>query len=559
MTSRRPITQLRDPVKNLHLVEEDVATGSTSVIPDHKGLITPIFPFNYVFSDEEILSLHESLKAYEGKDRSILEQAEEVVALMEAFKDQQAEVRREMMALKWALSTFRRLPDDVIIELLKICVLEVKICPYLLSQVCKKFHFLILRTPKIWSQISIDSCDHGKWPPRYSDSHNCRTLKDLQTILKRSGIAPLDISVCNASLKMIQTLLAERHRWRYLRFQRMQPLRRNQCIEDPSEKLFQSSNSPSNLEKFVLASDCHKNVLAWVVKAKPLTLRLTNCTITPWSRIKWWHELNTLEIEHLLDKDRKKAVCGILASLRTQLRSLSLRLSDSEEFNLEECIEFPRLQYLKLREVDHWWDFHAPKLVSLSLHPPRPAPPTATLTYTNLLELKYNAEFAALSWETLSAPKLVSMRLLYPTLGEPGTNFVWSTSDGTLSGIVAKEINIVSYSKDATKIGYKDMLASLWPHTTLTKLHLSGLKLPLTFYKAFIKGNSEEAMLCPQLCEFIINLAPITSSIDAAKYHKVFETLARDRRQSNSPLNLLHITWPSSTHREPKDYMMPEV
>jgi hypothetical protein len=41
------------------------------------------------------------------------------------------------------------LPDDVLIEILVFCVLDVEISPYLLGQVCKTFHSILVQIPKV--------------------------------------------------------------------------------------------------------------------------------------------------------------------------------------------------------------------------------------------------------------------------------------------------------------------------------------------------------------------------------------------------------------------------
>jgi hypothetical protein len=354
---------------------------------------------------------------------------------------------------------------------------------------------------------------------------------------------------------MVQLLLAERHRWRYLEFQKMDwhALERT---EDPSEILFETPESSMNLEEFSLISQCHENVFSWLPVAKPKALRLYKCSIAPLTRITWWDGLTTLDLQDGQEHDFNAFVCTILSSLRSQLSHLSLSQIPFTEFDLGSGMEFPRLQSLKLNQVAYWWKFSAPNIVSLRLSPSQPAPPNTVVTYPQVTNLQYSAYYTPLSWETLSLPKLVSMRLESPKVGTPGVNLIWCKEDGTLSPAPPREITISGGYKDATRIGYKDMITSLIPHTNVTKLELVDLKLPVTFYKSFLKKASQDNVLCPRLCELVVNLSGISTKLDVTQYHEVFETLAQERRQSDSPLRRLYVTWPEILQDKPRDYML---
>jgi hypothetical protein len=114
-------------------------------------LAAPVFPFGYILSDVEAISVQENLKACEDKSQYISKQIEEVKVLIDKFTQQQKENARQMTALKWSLSIVRRLPDDVFIEVLKCCVLDLQVSPYLLGRVCKKFQSMMLHIPKVTS------------------------------------------------------------------------------------------------------------------------------------------------------------------------------------------------------------------------------------------------------------------------------------------------------------------------------------------------------------------------------------------------------------------------
>ncbi|PVF96930.1 hypothetical protein CPB86DRAFT_826818 [Serendipita vermifera] len=519
-------------------------------------LATTIFPFGYVLSDAEIMSMQENLKRCEDKDILISKRIDEVKLLIEKFKQQQKENARRITGLKWSLSTARRLPDDVLIEVLKTCVLDLEVSPYLLAQVCKKFQSMMLHIPKIWSKIIIDSRAERWSSEEYYGYHYCTTFEDLRKILKRSGGVPLDITVHNASSEMTQLLLAERHRWHHLQFEKSDYWTGQ--TEDPSETLFEIPNTPMDLEEFCLSSECHENVVSWVMVAKPRVLRLHNFSVEPLKQLTWWDELHTLDIDgEFEDPDLPSSVFSIIKALRLQLSRLQLRCIPFVDSDLSSGIEFPRLQHLELEQVDYWWKFSAPNITSLSLYPSNPAPSGTVLTYPNVTEVEYNGYYAPLSSETLSLPKVVSMSLDSLMVGRPGVNFVWSNADGTLSQAVAKKISISGAYDDIARISYKDLMASLRPHTNLMSLHIQDLRLPVTFYKAFMKGSSQKGVLCPRLRELVVDLriGNRSTKVNFTQYNEVFETIAAERGQGDNPLQRLSITWPDSILDEPTEYI----
>ncbi|CAG8701757.1 5149_t:CDS:2, partial [Acaulospora colombiana] len=381
----------------------------------------------------------------------------------------------------------------------------------------------------------------------YFGYHGCNTLEDLRKVLRRSGGVPLDITVHNASIEMTRLLLAERHRWRRLLFDKSDW---HSQSEDPSEVLFETPNSTMDLEELYLNSECHENILSWVMVAKPRILRLYNFSPTPLVNLTWWDSLHTLEVNGESEEPGfNLSVFGILSALRLQLSQLELRSIPFTESDLGGGLEFPQLQSLELEQVGSWWKFFAPRLTSLHLYPFNPAPAGVVLTYPNVTEFQYSAYHAALLSGTVLLPKLVSMRLNDPVEGTPGINFVWCKADGTLSQTVAKEITISASYGNSARISYKELMASLRPHTNLMKLHIEELVLPVTFYKAFIKGNSQKDVLCPNLCELVVDLSAGSRSIKIkfAQYNEVFETLGAERRQSGAPLHrLLALSLPSS-------------
>jgi hypothetical protein len=352
---------------------------------------------------------------------------------------------------------------------------------------------------------------------------------------------------------MARTLLVERHRWRYLCFWNTDW---NGSVEDPSEILFEMPKSPMSLEEFELRYECHENVFPWLAVTKPQILRFYNRPIAPLTKMTWWDELSSLEIRGDEEEpDLNVSIYNILSSLRYQLSDLNLHRVPLNKFDLEN-MEFPRLQQLELEDVDYWWMFPAPNIVSLRLSPSNKAPPDTVIAYIHLTHLEYNAYFIPLRSEILNLPKLVSIQLENPKVGVPGINLVWCKTDGTLSSGPAKEITIRGIYHDTGCVRYEDLISSLQPHMDLVKLQLECLNFPVAFYEAFIKTASQRAILCPHLRELVVNLFSISTELDVGQYHETFQTLAQERRHGDSPLERLHVTWPSYTSRVPRDYTL---
>ncbi|PVF96932.1 hypothetical protein CPB86DRAFT_473688 [Serendipita vermifera] len=152
MPPKKTAIQLRDRLKNLQIREES-ATEDKPSAPKRKELVAPVLPFGHALSDAETASIQENIITCEEKDHYISKRIQEVKVLIEKFKQQKAENERQITALKWSLSTARRLADDALIEILKISVLDFEISPYLLAQVCKKFQRILVHIPKVRSNL----------------------------------------------------------------------------------------------------------------------------------------------------------------------------------------------------------------------------------------------------------------------------------------------------------------------------------------------------------------------------------------------------------------------
>jgi hypothetical protein len=383
---------------------------------------------------------------------------------------------------------------------------------------------------------------------------NCRTVKHLQGVLRLSGRALLDISASELSEEMARILVSEQWRWEQLRFYNKE----FKSLSKGSKILFKVPKEPLNLKKVELYNMTDIGVARWVEAARPQHLRLVSCDMTKFCPITWWSNLQAL----LLNGNEESLLHGpsvhaILATVRLHLIELSIIMVDFEGI-FTEIMEFPELRNLQLLFVSHWWMILAPNVVSLRLEPVESAPKGTIFKYTQLKELVYRADKAPLLSDTFHSPQLVSISMIAALSTNPGENLVWSTAEGKVSSMAAKEISIEG-DRGIKGMNYKDVLESLRPHTGLEKLKLVYLKFPILFYKAFLrKGSKKTSLLCPALRELEVDMKHIRNKVDASQYDQLFRKITQERAESGSPLIRFYVTWPGYEF-EPTDYTKGEA
>jgi hypothetical protein len=375
---------------------------------------------------------------------------------------------------------------------------------------------------------------------RYGGEH-CRTAKELQIALRRSGEVPLHISVSDLPEEMAQILVAERWRWEQFSFYKKRD-------PGPSAEgykvIFRIPNEPLDLKKVKLSGVSDEAVANWVETIRPPCLILQSSNMVIFSSITWWSNLQVLN----LGSSENFPLHGpsthtVLAAVRLHLVELEIYTIDFED-SFVEPMEFPELLDLCLSSVSHWWMISTPKIVRLHLKPVDPAPSGTVFEYLQLKELVYHADKVPLLSGTFYSPQLVSLSMISPSSTKPGENLVWSTTEGQLSSMAAKEISIEggSGAKDAH---YKDFIESLRPHTGLEKLILKDFRFPILFYKSFLQLRSKKTSpLCPALRELEVDMSTIRNKIDMSQYDQVFKKITQERAQSASPLIRLYVTWP---------------
>jgi hypothetical protein len=381
----------------------------------------------------------------------------------------------------------------------------------------------------------------------------CCTIRHLLSAFKRSGSAPLDITISHLSVEMASILVDERDRWAQLEWSVWRP----KFSTDAMKILFEEPDAKVTLASVHLKSLSHPLVVEWLEAVEPQYLQLSHCFLEPFTYTTLWDNLQHLNINNTENRPGSKAsVVAFLQLVREQLVDLDLRNLQFSRTDLLETLEFPKLQHLNLTCVERWWKISAPNIATLKLVPLTSAPSNVFLNYPNLVDFYYDAYETPLSFETICAPRLVSMTLHYPTLGKPGLNFVWCTGSLELSDIVPKRITLQGVSRCGKKFYWKDLVESLRPHRRLEALYIEDIRLPPVFYKWFLKSHAQNGrILCPRLRELVVGMGFSRAQRDIDYYDKIFEQLGAQRKHSAVPIEKLSVEWPSSSKLGTTDYM----
>lgn len=139
---------------------------------------------------------HERVAVYRECDsmRSELAAYETEIQLL---REKASLLQQKLCSHKSILSPFRTLPSDILYEIFlqfvgpsilvgEIDILDRRAPPYTLSQVCRRWRALSLRSPRLWCYISVSV-----------DANNIhRSENALVACLSRSCMAPLSVRVC---------------------------------------------------------------------------------------------------------------------------------------------------------------------------------------------------------------------------------------------------------------------------------------------------------------------------------------------------------------------------
>lgn len=126
--------------------------------------------------------------------RDAEQQIEELVKQLDALRDKVSRIREEIAANEAFIAPVRRLPFEVLAEIIVTLATDPSAEPQVLrtlSSVCKAWRDTTLRTPRAWSKIVF------KYDRRiYARSHaQLRSLRDLREWFARSGSCRKDVSL----------------------------------------------------------------------------------------------------------------------------------------------------------------------------------------------------------------------------------------------------------------------------------------------------------------------------------------------------------------------------
>ncbi|PVF96929.1 hypothetical protein CPB86DRAFT_473655 [Serendipita vermifera] len=482
---------------------------------------------------------------------AIIQNIKDVKKHLQDLENWKANSEKMIAVLKWSLSPMRRLPDETLIEIFEICILQYESDPWHLAHVCRRFRFVAFQAHRIWARIEIVEQRDGL-KRNHRGWERCYKVRHLLSAFKRSTNASLDIKISYLSVQMADALAEERERWAHLTWHVWRP---NFSTEAMSI-LFDLVDTETTLKSVHLRSISHALVAEWVEAVEPELLDLSHCFLEPFTLLTIWDNLRCLHINDSENKTGARAsVVAFLQLVNTQLEDLELFNLDFDKSDLPKVVEFPRLKHLNLSWVDRWWKISAPNITTLKLIPITSAPLTRFFNYPCLVDLYYDACNIPLPFDLICAPQLASLTLHYPAIGKPGLNFVWCTPSYELSDITPRKIVIQGLPRSSKKIYWKDLLESLRPHRRLEALHLHGLRLPPVFYKWFLKSHAQDGrILCPRLRELVVDMGFSRAQRDIDYYDRVFEELEEQRKHTVVPLEKLSVEWPVPSKLGTTDY-----
>ena len=130
--------------------------------------------------------------------------------------------------LKGSGSPFNRLPVELQAEIFTYCLsdfprLDSNEAPFLIATVCKAWRLVVTSTPKLWSSFEIEVSEGSSTTAQ----RGLRVEKVLKIWLERSQNYPLSVRVIHIPIgriadplseRMLELLISEARRWRYVQF-----------------------------------------------------------------------------------------------------------------------------------------------------------------------------------------------------------------------------------------------------------------------------------------------------------------------------------------------------
>ncbi|KAJ7140790.1 hypothetical protein C8R44DRAFT_761888 [Mycena epipterygia] len=204
---------------------------------------SPFSPFssklgtNYCPTDEEITEIQSLIVEPALRMQSLDDEIADLQKAIDKLAEERASLDAYVESHKALISPVRRLPLDVIQEILvacipthRNCVMSAREAPVLLGRICSSWRAISLSTPRIWASL------HVVEPKRPRDSTStsfdeklAQRLETMKTWLGRSGECPLSISLLAISPRtstasptspdtFLKALIPFALRWQYIHF-----------------------------------------------------------------------------------------------------------------------------------------------------------------------------------------------------------------------------------------------------------------------------------------------------------------------------------------------------
>ncbi|KAJ7471557.1 hypothetical protein B0H11DRAFT_1867742 [Mycena galericulata] len=197
--------------------------GYAAEEPDASLLLNCPYPdllsSNTVPSDSQLPVIHDALqRAEEGivaRTHMILQLQDQLAEL----ENQRSELDIFVKRHRAAVSTLRRLPSEILLEIFAHCRDDnlTNNAPWGIVRVCSRWRAVALASPRLWSHFSVQLRDFEVYSGR----------EDTSLQLERSGHAPLSIKVRGVVPDVLGVLLSASTRWHDLELHLPVPLLRD--------------------------------------------------------------------------------------------------------------------------------------------------------------------------------------------------------------------------------------------------------------------------------------------------------------------------------------------
>ncbi|KAJ7471461.1 hypothetical protein B0H11DRAFT_1812212 [Mycena galericulata] len=197
--------------------------GYAAEEPDASLLLNCPYPdllsSNTVPSDSQLPVIHDALqRAEEGivaRTHMILQLQDQLAEL----ENQRSELDIFVKRHRAAVSTLRRLPSEILLEIFAHCRDDnlTNNAPWGIVRVCSRWRAVALASPRLWSYFSVQLRDFEVYSGR----------EDTSLQLERSGHAPLSIKVRGVVPDVLGVLLSASTRWHDLELHLPVPLLRD--------------------------------------------------------------------------------------------------------------------------------------------------------------------------------------------------------------------------------------------------------------------------------------------------------------------------------------------